>query len=382
MKIAINTRFLLPGRLEGLGRYTYEVAKRLVEGHPEHEFFFFFDRPFDKRFLFGKNVQAVVLPPPARHPLLWHIWFEYSVSRALEKYRPDVFFSPDGFLSLRSKRPAVMAVHDLAHEHFPDSVPWLVRRFYQRYVPRYCRRAEHLLAVSSFTKEDIQQQYGVASSKITVCGNGCREGFRPLPEAEQQAARLQYADGQPYFLYVGAVHPRKNIHRLIEAYSRFRQKAGAAVKLLIAGRFAWQAGAVRNAYEASAFKDGIRFPGFVPDENLPQLMGGACCFVYPSLFEGFGLPLLEAMHCDVPIISSINSSLPEVAGDAALLVDPLSTEQLAAALQRVFEDQALRRKLVEAGREQRLKYSWDKTADIVYGSLAAVGSRGMMGSVK
>ena len=183
MRIAINTRFLMPGQLEGLGRYTYEVARRLVQGHPEHEYLFFFDRPFDKRFLFGDNVKAIVLPPPARHPILWYIWFEYSVASALAKYKPDVFFSPDGYLSLHATTPTVMVVHDLAHEHFPDAVPFLVRRFYQRYVPRYCRRADHLLAVSHYTKEDMQKQYSIEGSKITVCGNGCREGFTPLAEA-------------------------------------------------------------------------------------------------------------------------------------------------------------------------------------------------------
>ena len=372
MRIAINTRFLLPGQLEGLGRYTYEVARRLVQEHPEHEFLFFFDRPFHERFIFGKNVQPIVLPPPARHPLLWHIWFEYSVSRGLKKYKPDVFFSPDGYLSLSAQTPTVMVVHDLAHEHFPEAVPFLVRRFYQHYVPRYCRRAERLLAVSGYTRADIQKQYGIEASKITVCGNGCRDGFRPLSAEEKQQAQRQYAEGQPYFLYVGAIHPRKNTHRLIEAFSRFKRRTDAAVKLLIAGRFAWQTGPVKTAFEASAFQVDIRFLGFVPDEKLPQLVGGAFCFVYPSLFEGFGLPLLEAMHCDVPLISSRSSSLPEVAGDAALLFDPQDAELLAAALQRIYQEEGLRHKLVEAGRLQRRKFSWERTAEVVYGRLVGV----------
>ena len=373
MKVAINTRFLLPGPLEGLGRYTYEVARRLAQGHPEHEFLFFFDRPFDQRFLFGDNVKAIVLPPPARHPILWYIWFEYSVASALAKYKPDVFFSPDGYLSLHATTPTVMVVHDLAHEHFPDAVPFLVRRFYQRYVPRYCRRADHLLAVSSYTRQDIQQQYQIDGSRIAVCGNGCRQGFSPLPETERKRVRQQYSDGQPYFLYVGAVHPRKNTHRLIEAFSRFKRQTGAGAKLLIAGRFAWQTGPVRGAFEASPFREDIRFLGFVPDENLPELMGGACGFVYPSLFEGFGLPLLEAMHCDVPLISSQNSSLPEVAGAAALLIDPLDVAQLAIAMQRLYEDQGLRQQLIEAGRRQRQKFSWDKTTEVVYQNLLKAG---------
>lgn len=376
MKIAINTRFLLPGPMEGLGRYTYEVARRLVQAHPEHEFLFFFDRPYDKRFLFDKNVQAVVLPPPARHPVLWYIWFEYSVRRALKKYQPDVFFSPDGYLSLRARTPTVMVVHDLAFEHFPEAIPFLVRHFYKFYSPRYCRRADHLLAVSEYTRKDIQKQYGIAEDRITTCGNGCRNGFSPLPETERQLARQQYAEGRPYFLYVGAVHPRKNTHRLIEAFSLFKQKTGAPIKLLLAGRFAWQTGPVKEAFEVSAFQKDIHFLGFVPDEELPRLMGAAFSFVYPSLFEGFGLPLLEAMHCDVPVISSLSSSLPEVAGDAALLVDPMNARQLADALRRLYEEEGLRQNLIEKGKKQRQKFSWDKTAEIAYRSLIAAGGKG------
>lgn len=376
MKIAINTRFLLPGPMEGLGRYTYEVARRLVQAHPEHEFLFFFDRPYDKRFLFDKNVQAVVLPPPARHPVLWYIWFEYSVRRALKKYQPDVFFSPDGYLSLRARTPTVMVVHDLAFEHFPEAIPFLVRHFYKFYSPRYCRRADHLLAVSEYTRKDIQKQYGIAEDRITTCGNGCRNGFSPLPETERQLARQQYAEGRPYFLYVGAVHPRKNTHRLIEAFSLFKQKTGAPIKLLLAGRFAWQTGPVKEAFDVSAFQKDIHFLGFVPDEELPRLMGAAFSFVYPSLFEGFGLPLLEAMHCDVPVISSLSSSLPEVAGDAALLVDPMNARQLADALRRLYEEEGLRQNLIEKGKKQRQKFSWDKTAEIAYRSLIEVGNKG------
>lgn len=376
MKIAINTRFLLPGPMEGLGRYTYEVARRLVQAHPEHEFLFFFDRPYDKRFLFDKNVQAVVLPPPARHPVLWYIWFEYSVRRALKKYQPDVFFSPDGYLSLRARTPTVMVVHDLAFEHFPEAIPFLVRHFYKFYSPRYCRRADHLLAVSEYTRKDIQKQYGIAEDRITTCGNGCRNGFSPLPETERQLARQQYAEGRPYFLYVGAVHPRKNTHRLIEAFSLFKQKTGAPIKLLLAGRFAWQTGPVKEAFDVSAFQKDIHFLGFVPDEELPRLIGAAFSFVYPSLFEGFGLPLLEAMHCDVPVISSLSSSLPEVAGDAALLVDPMNARQLADALRRLYEEEGLRQNLIEKGKKQRQKFSWDKTAEIAYRSLIEVGNKG------
>jgi glycosyltransferase involved in cell wall biosynthesis len=369
MKIAVNTRFLLSGRLEGIGWHTYEVCRRLVQQHPEDEFLFFFDRPYSQEFIFGPNVRPVVLPPPARHPVLWHLWFEWAVPLALRRYRPAVFFSPDSYLSLRARTPTVMTVHDLAFEHFPGQVPPLVERYYRYYLPRYCRRAARLLAVSEYTRQDLIGRYQLDGAKIAVCGNGCREAFRPLSEAERQAARQEFAAGQPYFLFVGAVHPRKNVHRLIEAYGQFKARHPSPAKLLIGGRFAWQTGEVKQAYDASPCQADITFLGQVPAETLPRLVGGALCLVYPSLFEGFGLPILEAMHCDVPVITSAASSMPEVGGPAALLIDPQDTAQLAAALRQVHEQADLRQQMVQAGRRQRQNFSWERTAQTVYENL-------------
>ena len=131
MKIAINTRFLIKDRLEGIGWFTYEVVKRLVEQHPEDEFIFFFDRPYPEEYIFGKNVKAEVLFPPARHPFLWYWWFEWSLSKALQKYKPDVIFSPDNYLSLKSDVKTVMVMHDIAHVHYPDEVPFIARKLLQ-----------------------------------------------------------------------------------------------------------------------------------------------------------------------------------------------------------------------------------------------------------
>ncbi len=369
MKIAINTRFLLPDKLEGIGRYTFEVARRLVEKHPEHEYLFLFDRPYEDRYLFSSRVRALVLPPPARHPLLWYLWFEWSVPYVLRKYRADVFFSPDGYASLRSAVPTLMTVHDLAFEHFSAHIPKLVRAYYRYFTPRYCEHAAHLLAVSGYTAADIVQQYGISRDKVTICGNAARGGFEPLDEAEKEAVRRQYSAGNPYFLYTGAIHPRKNVHRLIEAFTAFKAGASRPAQLLIAGRMAWQAGPVRRAYEASSVKGDIHFLGFVPDQELRRLLGAALAFVYPSLFEGFGLPILEAMEAEVPVITAQAASMPEVAGEAALLVPPTDVEALARALARVDADPRLRATLVEKGRIQRQRFSWDKTADIVYRSL-------------
>ncbi len=240
LKICINTRFLLPNKLEGFGWYTHEIVRRMVQQHPEDTFILLFDRPYDPRFIYGPNVQPVVLFPPARHPLLWYWWFEYAVPRALRKYRPDVFFSPDSYLSLTAKTPTVMTTHDIVPLHHPEQLPFATRHYYTHYLPKFLRRADHILTVSDYVRQDIAQTCHLDPANISVAYNGCRDNFVPISEPEKQQIRQEYAHGQAYFFYTGAIHPRKNIPRLIRAFDQFKQQTNAPVKLLLAGRFAWQ----------------------------------------------------------------------------------------------------------------------------------------------
>ncbi len=381
MKIAVNTRFLLKDKLEGIGLYTLEVVKRLAAAHPEDEFIFFFDRPFDPSFVFSHNITPIVLSPPARHPLLFMVWFEWSVARALKKYQADVFLSFDNFLSLSTSIPTVLVVHDIAFTHFSENDKWVNRQYYKFFTPRFLKRANAILAVSAFTKQDILSKFSfVEKNKIKVAYNGCRDIFQPLDfiqKEEKNTQNMEYSDtpnpfgteGPPFFLFVGAVHPRKNVHTLIQAFDLFKKRTKSNVQLVLCGRFAWQTGAVKSTYDAATFKQDIIFKGYVDDKEVVKLTASALAITYVSLFEGFGVPLLEAMNSDTPIITSNVSSMPEVVGDAALLVNPESVEDIANAMQRVFENQDLREKLIAQGRIQRLKFDWDKTANIIYSEL-------------
>ncbi|RME92514.1 MAG: glycosyltransferase family 1 protein [Bacteroidetes bacterium] len=366
MRIAINTRFLLSHHLEGIGRFTHEVSRRLVAQHPEHEFLFLFDRAYDKRFCYGPNVKPVVVSPPARHPLLWWWWFERSLPRVLWQQAADIFFSPDAYCSLRSRVPTVMVTHDIAHLHYPEQIPPLVNRYYQHFVPRYLQRAERIITVSEFTKADIVEQYRLAAEKISVAGNGVSSAFRALSQAEQERTRRQYSNGQPYFFYVGAVHPRKNVARLVQAFDRFKSQTQSPVHLLIAGRLAWQTGSLQQVLANSPYRQDIKLLGYVADKDLPRLVGSALGLTYVSLFEGFGVPLLEAMHAEVPILTSKVSSMPEVVGEAGILVDPTSVEDISRGLtQLAYLTAEERAQLILKGRHQRTKFSWEQTTDMV-----------------
>ncbi|MCC7465533.1 MAG: glycosyltransferase family 4 protein [Saprospiraceae bacterium] len=366
MKIAINTRFLQSGRLEGFGWYTHELVRRMVQAHPEVEFLFLTDRPLDAAFLYGDNVQVLQLFPRARFAPLFLWWFEWSVRRALIKHGADVFFSPDSMCSLWSKVPVAMTCHDLVPLHFPKQVPWIHRYFLLLFLPRYLRRADQIITVSEYVRKDIIQTIGISPERVKAIHNGCREGFKPLTAAEKFAMRRQYSFEEPYFFYAGAIHPRKNIHRLIHAFNLFKERTGAPDKLLLAGRFAWKTGEVKDAYDASPYREDIRFLGYVPEEDLPRLTAAATALTYVSLSEGFGLPMLEAMYCDTPVMAANASCLPEIAGEAALLVDPLSVEHMAEGLEMLWKNAELRQNLIEKGRIQRELFSWEKAAQALF----------------
>jgi len=369
MRIAINTRFLIKGRLEGIGWFTWEVARRLALQHPEHTFVFLFDRPFDPSFIPADNVETVVIFPPARHALLWWWWFEIAIPRALKKHKIDLLLSPDGYCSLRAPTPTVMVCHDIAHHHYPAQVPFHGRVFYHYFVPKYLKRAERIISVSTFTKLDIVEHYDISAAKIKVACNGVRKEFQVLSDAQKKAIKAEYSEGQDYYFYLGSLHPRKNVARLIEAFGLFKQQTNAPIKLLIGGRLAWQTGEIKTALEQSTVDKDIKLLGYVDDSSLPDLLGAALALTYPSLFEGFGVPLLEAMHVEVPILTSNLSSLPEVAGKAAVLVDPTDTQAMATALKRIYESPSLREDLIAAGRIQRQKFSWDRATEVVWKSL-------------
>jgi glycosyltransferase involved in cell wall biosynthesis len=397
MKIAVNTRFLLKNKLEGFGWFTFETLRRIVAAHPEDEFIFFFDRPYDESFVFGKNVTPVVLFPPARHPFLFIWWYEWSVVRALKKYKPDIFLSTDNFCSLRTDVPTYLILHDVgwAHPEARATLPWLVFKYYQFFAPRFLKKAHTIICVSEFVRQDALRYYPFLNpEKILVCHNGCRTDFRPLTENEKKAVRIKYTrgdidfrnqksdfgntlltseiqnptytEGAPFFIFVGAVHPRKNVHRLIEAFSEMKQRTQLPHKLVIVGRFAWQTGDVKTAFDQSAFQKDIIFTGYLGDNEVPRIVGAATAVTYVSLAEGFGIPILEAMQCDVPVVTSNTTSMPEVAGDAAILVNPFSVSEITDALIQLATNANLRQNLIEKGRIQREKFNWDKTARSLY----------------
>ncbi len=366
MRIGVNVRFLLEGKLEGIGWFTFEVLKEMVKAHPEDEFIFFFDRDYSDEFVFAPNITPVILFPQARHPILWYWWFEYSIPKALKKYKVDVFLTTDGYTSLKTKVKTVLVMHDIAYERDTDRIPFLAKKYLHYFSSRFVAKADKVIAVSQYTKNDIVQKYGTSSDKITVAYNACRAIFQPLSKEQQIAFRQEKTEGKPYFFYVGAIHPRKNVHRLIQAFDQFKVKTQSDFQLVIGGRFAWETGVVKDSYDNAIHQKEIHFTNYLTEEELSAWMACAYSFVYVSTFEGFGIPVIEAMNCDVPVITSNVSSMPEVAGDAGILVDPFSVEEIMEAMKKISTSKDLRTSLIEKGRKQRQLFDWSKTASIIY----------------
>jgi glycosyltransferase involved in cell wall biosynthesis len=368
MKIAINTRFLLSHKMEGFGWYTFEIVKRIVEKHPEHTFYFFFDRPFDPKFLFAKNVIPVVLNPPARHPILFLLWFDWAVPRALKKYNIDLFFSPDGYVSLRTSVPQVGVIHDLNFEHHPLDIPRVPRMYLRTFFPKFAKKAKHILTVSEYSKQDICATYSISPEKVTAIWNAASPVFKPLDETEKDLVKAEFSHKEDYFLFVGAIHPRKNVKTLLLAFEKYRL-AGGQKKLLIVGENLWKNNPNHQLQISAEFKEAIHFTGHLPLEKLANVMGAAFCFVFIPYFEGFGIPLVEAMQSGVPIIAGNLTSLPEVLGDAGILVNPFDAHELAENMRKLENDPQLRAHYCHLALERSRLFSWDDSAEKVWQEL-------------
>ncbi len=369
MRIAVNTRLLLKGKLEGIGWFTYQTLEKIVRNHPEHEYFFFFDRPYDPQFVFAPNVTPVVVHPQARHPVLFYLWFEWSIPPMLRKYKIDLFLSTDGYMSLSTKVPTCLVIHDLAFEHYPEHFVLAHKLYWRHYSPLFAKKAARIATVSTFSKNDITKHYGIDPSKIDVVYNGAHDEYRPLDAVTREEVKKKYADGCEYFVFAGALHPRKNIVNLLKAFVIFKKRQHTNMKLVIVGRPAWKYEEVEQMKADMPFKDEVKWVGYMNVDELSQVIGASYALVYASLFEGFGIPILEAMQCDVPSIVSNTSSMPEVAGDAALLVDPTNVEDIASKMHLMYKDEALRNKLIANARVQVKKFSWEKSAENLWQSM-------------
>ena len=330
--------------------YTLYVTKRAA-----------IDR-FDQRWPNFKVKQTLPHTPLVRIPL--------TLSRELRRNPVDVLhvqYTAPPFAPC----PVVTTIHDLAFEHLPETFnrrSWLQMRLTVRMT---ARRAAHIITVSEYSRADISRTYGIAPQRITVTPEAASSNFFPITnETELKRIRESYGIQENYILSLCSIQPRKNLVRLIEAYSCLRgvRPEVKLPQLVLAGKRGWLDSETFRAAERNDLGNDLRFTGYVPEQDLAGLYSGAICFVYPSFFEGFGLPLVEAMQCGVPVIAGNRTSLPEVVGEAGLLFDPFDTQALVTALTQVIDDSEYRAVLSAKSVQRAQAFNWKTTAELTLGA--------------
>ncbi len=363
MNIAVNTRLLLKDKLEGIGWFSCETLKHITTNHPEHTFYFIFDRPYDESFIFSDNVIPIVAGLPTRHPFLWYLWMEYTIPRVLKKINADLFLSTDGFLSLKSKVPQVGVIHDINFVHNPEQLPFWVRKFYNRYFIKYAKKAKHLGTVSEYSKQDISKTFNISPDKITVCYNGSNAAYTPIEKSEQKKIKEEYTDNKEYFIFIGALNPRKNVPGLLKSFEAFKNSGNFDQKLVIVGSAMHLTEEIDSTLKSMKHKNDVIFTGRLSVDKLHRLLASSIALVFIPFFEGFGIPLVEAMYAETAIISGNATSLPEVVGDAALISDANDHQLVAQHMQTLVSNPDIRQNLIDKGRVQRQNFSWTKSGE-------------------
>jgi glycosyltransferase involved in cell wall biosynthesis len=363
MKIAVNTRLLLKNKLEGIGWFSFESLKRITQNHPEHTFYYIFDRPYDKSFITSDNIIPIVAGLPTRHPFLWYLWMEFTIPKILKEIDADIFVSPDGMISLKSKIPQVTVIHDINFHHNPEQLPFWVRMYNNYFFKKYAKKATQIGTVSEYSKNDISETYGVDSSKITVCYNGSNCIYKPISDVIKSQIKSKYTKSEDYFIFIGALNPRKNIPGLLKSFEIFKNSGNFKHKLIIVGSAMHLTGEIDDTLKSISYKDDVVFTGRLELKELSLILGSATALVYIPFFEGFGIPLVEAMYAETAIIAGNTTSLPEVVGNAALSCSPEDHLTVAQHMVTLASNQDIRNKLIEESRIQRMNFSWDKTAE-------------------
>ncbi len=313
------------------------------------------------------------VPPPGiiihrpswstRQPLARILWEQTLQIKVIQQLAGELLHGLAFAAPIAVTVPTIITIHDLSFFRYPQAFPFWQRRYLRWVTRQSAQRAAAIIAVSENTKQDVIRLLDVPEERVQVVYNGVDRWFQPLPAEEVDSWRQQQGLPEQFILYVGTLQPRKNIELLIHAYAAWRERSGNRdIPLILAGAKGWYYQKIFSLVDALGLSEAVRFPGFLPADSLRQWYSAATVFAYPSLYEGFGLPALEAMGCGTPVVAAAASSLPEVIGEAGLLVSPMDIDAWADALGRLLADYELRRQLGQQGAQRARTFNWDKTA--------------------
>ena len=364
MKIAVNI-LSAKSQHHGVGVYVANILKHLIPLAEEHTFLFYKRSegiPIQNlRAGAGIKWEDIVLPRTLRI-----IWEHTFLPLSLSKERVDLFWGPCNFLPLIKACRYLVTIHDLAPFLLPHSLPLIRRIYYKRAFENSIRLADQIIVVSESLKTDLIKSLAVPEEKIKVIYNGIDESFRPVTDnAILSRIHEKYHLPSSFILTLGVLEPKKNIERLLQTYADLKKSLPNLPKLVIGGsrEYGWMNSRVFQLVKSLALDDDVIFTGTIVHEDLPAVYNLATLFILPSLYEGFGLPIIEAMACGTPVITSNTSSLPEVAGNAAVLVDPYDVEKISQAIGQVLTNERLQKEMREKGKENAKRFSWERAAN-------------------
>lgn len=354
LQISIDASRTTTAQRTGTENYALQLIRAMLALDTPHHFTLYFRDPPPSG-LFPGNPRATWRIIPWRR-----MWTHSRFTAELWRRQPDVTFVPAHTLPLWFPGPSVVTIHDLGYIYFPSAHPDPARRYLAWSTRHSAKRATRIIVDSLATSRDLAAHYGVSENRINLVYPGVDESLAPVSDpAQLKAVRAAYNLPERYLLFIGTLQPRKNIARIVQAFSYWQAKqTNSDVALVLAGPKGWLYDPNWTAGTPNVF-----LPGYIQDSDIAALYSGALALVFPTLYEGFGFPVLEAMRCGTPVITSTSSSLPEVAGNAALLVNPRDTESIAAAIDRIIKDQTLRADLVRKGFEQAARFTWTHTAE-------------------
>lgn len=357
MLIGIDASRAVSRAPTGTETYSRELTRALLALDQTNSYRLYTREPVARDFFVSPGESGRVEIRTIKFPRLWtHLRLSFEMLTA----SPDLLVVPAHVLPPIHPRRSIVTVHDLGHLHFPEAHPTLQRVYHTWTTQWNAQAATHVLADSEATRDDLVQFCRIPSEKISVVYPAYdARAYRPIRDSERlQETRDRFRIGRDYVLAIGTIHPRKNYGRLIEAFSQL----SIDCDLIIVGKKGWLAADVFERVKSLGLDSRVRFLDYVPASEMPALVSGARLFVFPSLHEGFGLPILEAQACGTPVVCSMTSSLPEAAGDGALFIDPCDVNALAAAMERVLKDSALRSKIIANGFRNLERFSWEKSA--------------------
>jgi glycosyltransferase involved in cell wall biosynthesis len=347
----------------GIGRYAVELVRALATFPDRPEIVLLTTEGQDQHNLWDL-FEHHALPGCRLLPTLMTLG-SLAIRQAISRHRLDAIHDPNGIAPLHAspvRARRIVTIHDAFAYVSPETHNWLDNWRYHHQLPSAARQADAVISVSECSRQDLIRHLGLANEQVHVIAEGVSPRFKPIADGiERQAVLDRYSIRQPYLLYVGGINARKNIARLFAAYAQLRERR-PNLTLVLGGKRQWQTGEIDAALRELDLGDHVHFTGYVDDADLPALYSGAEAFVFPSLYEGFGLPPLEAMACGTPVVTSNVSSLPEVVGEAALTVDPRDVDMLAATIERALSDAMLRANLRRRGIERAAQFTWRRAA--------------------